>query len=101
MGSLLLSAGAPGKRYALPNSRIMIHQPSGGVQGQATDIKIQADEILKMKAKINNLYKTHTKQPLEKIEKLMERDLFMSPAEAKEMGLIDVVLKLPDPAEKS
>ncbi|OOG49032.1 ATP-dependent Clp endopeptidase proteolytic subunit ClpP [Rhodanobacter sp. C01] len=92
MGSFLLMAGAKGKRFALPNSRIMIHQPSGGAQGQATDIEIQAREILYIRERLNKLYVEHTGQPLEKIELDMERDRFMSPADAKAYGLIDEVL---------
>ncbi|KAJ2953158.1 hypothetical protein O0L34_g729 [Tuta absoluta] len=95
MGSLLLAAGAPGMRHSLPNARIMIHQPSGGVQGQATDIQIQAEEILKLKAQINGLYVKHTGLPIEKIQSSMERDCFMSPPEAKAFGLIDNVLEHP------
>ena len=89
MGSLLLAAGAPGKRYALPNARVMIHQPSGGVQGQATDIEIQAKEILSLRARLNDIYVKHTGQDLKHIETSMERDKFLSPLEAKEFGLID------------
>ena len=92
MGSFLLMAGAKGKRFALPNSRIMIHQPSGGAQGQATDIEIQAREILYIRERLNKLYVQHTGQPIEKIELDMERDRFMSPADAKAYGLIDEVL---------
>lgn len=95
MASLLLAAGAPGMRHALPNSRIMIHQPSGGVRGQATDIQIQAEEILKLKAQINALYVRHTGLPVEKVQSSMERDYFMSPVEAKSFGLIDNVLEHP------
>jgi ATP-dependent Clp protease protease subunit len=91
-GSLLLTAGAAGKRFALPNSRVMIHQPSGGAQGQATDIEIQAREILYIRQRLNQLYVDHTGQPLEKIERDMERDRFMNPVEAMEYGLIDQVL---------
>jgi ATP-dependent Clp protease protease subunit len=91
-GSLLLMAGAKGKRFSLPNSRIMIHQPSGGAQGQATDIEIQAREILYIRQRLNQLYVDHTGQPLEKIERDMERDRFMNPIEAKDYGLIDQVL---------
>jgi ATP-dependent Clp protease protease subunit len=98
MGSLLLTAGEKGKRFALPNSRIMIHQPSGGAQGQATDIEIQAREILAVRAKLNGMYVTHTGQSLEVIEQAMERDRFFSPNEAKEFGLVDeVVDKRPTP----
>jgi ATP-dependent Clp protease protease subunit len=92
MGSFLLMAGAKGKRFALPNSRIMIHQPSGGAQGQATDIEIQAREILYVRERLNRLYVEHTGQPIEKIELDMERDRFMSPVDAKAYGLIDEVL---------
>jgi ATP-dependent Clp protease protease subunit len=92
MGSLLLTAGAPGKRFALPNSRIMIHQPSGGAQGQATDIEIQAKEILRMRAMLNDMYVSHTGQKLSVVEKAMERDNFMSAEEAKKFGLIDEVV---------
>jgi ATP-dependent Clp protease protease subunit len=91
-GSLLLMAGAKGKRFSLPNSRIMIHQPSGGAQGQATDIEIQAREILYIRQRLNQLYVDHTEQPLERIERDMERDRFMNPVEAREYGLIDQVL---------
>src|SRR6201985_3758481 len=100
MGSLLLTAGAKGKRVSLPNSRIMIHQPSGGAQGQATDIEIQAREILKLRQRLNEIYVNHTGQPLEKIAGAVERDNFMSPEEAKAFGLVDeVVLKRPGGAE--
>lgn len=92
MGSFLLAAGAKGKRFALPYSRVMIHQPSGGTQGQATDIEIQAREILKMREQLNKLYVEFTGQPLERIERDMERDRFMSSPEAKEYGLIDSVI---------
>jgi ATP-dependent Clp protease protease subunit len=93
MGSLLLAAGAPGKRFSLPNSRIMIHQPSGGYQGQATDIEIHAQETLSLKRRLNEIYTKHTKQTLETIEKSMERDNFMSPLKAKEFGIIDEVIE--------
>ena len=92
MGSFLLMAGAKGKRFALPNARIMIHQPSGGAQGQATDIEIQAREILYIRERLNKLYVEHTGQPLEKIELDMERDRFMNAQDAKTYGLIDEVL---------
>ena len=91
MGSFLLSAGAKGKRFALPHSRIMIHQPSGGAQGQATDIEIQAREILYLRALLNRLYAEHTGQPVEKIERDVERDFFMTSAAAKDYGLIDQI----------
>ncbi|MDH5174364.1 MAG: ATP-dependent Clp endopeptidase proteolytic subunit ClpP [Elusimicrobiota bacterium] len=93
MGALLLAAGANKKRYALPNSRIMIHQPLGGVQGQATDIGIQAKEIMRMKAKMNELMAKHTGQPLAKIEKDTDRDFFMKAEEAKDYGLVDAVIE--------
>lgn len=92
MGSLLLTAGAPGKRFALPCSRIMIHQPSGGFRGQATDIEIHARETLKIKRLLNDIYVSHTSQPLDIIEKSMERDNFMSPEEARVFGLIDKII---------
>jgi ATP-dependent Clp protease protease subunit len=93
MGAFLLSAGVKGKRMSLPNSRIMIHQPLGGAQGQATDIEIQAREILYVKKKLNNYLAAHTGQPLEQIEEDTERDFFMAPEEAKEYGLIDMVIE--------
>ncbi len=92
MGSLLLCAGTKGKRYALPNSRIMIHQPSGGAQGQATDIEIQAREILKLRERLNNMYVEHTGQDFDTISAAVERDNFMSADEAKEFGLVDEVV---------
>lgn len=92
MGSLLLTAGTKGKRYSLPNARVMIHQPSGGAQGQATDIEIQAREILKMRQRLNEMYVHHTGKPLADIEQAMERDNFMSSEEAKAFGLIDHVV---------
>jgi len=92
MGSLLLCAGAAGKRFCLPNARIMIHQPSGGAQGQATDIEIQAREILSTRARLNEIYVKHTGQPLEVISTAVERDKFLSPVEAKAFGLIDDVV---------
>ncbi len=100
MGSLLLASGAKGKRYALPNSRIMVHQPSGGVQGQATDIEIQAREILALKARLNEIYVKHTGQTLDVIESSLERDRFMSPEEARDFGVVDeVVVRRPRPTE--
>jgi len=92
MGSFLLSAGTKGKRYALPNSRIMIHQPSGGAQGQATDIEIQAREILYLRERLNKMYADHTGQTLEKVAHDVERDFFMNAEAAKEYGLIDQIL---------
>ncbi|WP_149706518.1 ATP-dependent Clp endopeptidase proteolytic subunit ClpP [Campylobacter concisus] len=93
MGAFLLSCGAPGKRYALPNSRIMIHQPLGGARGQATDIEIQAREILRLKEILNGILAKNTGQKLSKIVKDTERDFFMSSAEAKEYGLVDKILE--------
>ena len=93
MGSLLLAAGEPGQRYSLPNSRIMIHQPSGGFQGQATDIEIHAKEILSLKARLNQIYVKHTGQKLSHVEKNMERDNFMTSDMAKEFGLIDQIIE--------
>ena len=96
MGSLLLAAGEKGQRYALPNSRIMMHQPSGGFQGQASDIEIHAKEILALRQRLNEIYVNHTGQPIEVIEENLERDKFMSPQAAKDFGLIDdVVFKRP------
>lgn len=95
MGSLLLTAGAPGKRFALPNSEVMIHQPLGGVSGQASDILIHTDWIIKTKQKLNKIYVDTTGQPLEKIERDTDRDFFMSAEEAKSYGLIDKVLERP------
>ena len=92
MGSLLLTAGAKGKRYSLPNSKVMIHQPSGGFQGQATDIEIHAKEILSTRARLNQIYVKHTGQKLSKIESAMERDNFLTPTEAQSFGLIDEVV---------
>ena len=98
MGSFLLMAGAKGKRMALPNSRVMIHQPSGGAQGQATDIEIHAREILKTREQLNKIYAERTGQPIEKIRADMERDFFMDPEESKAYGLIDKVLSQRDVA---
>jgi ATP-dependent Clp protease protease subunit len=92
MGAVLLAAGAPGKRFSLPHSRIMIHQPLGGFQGQATDIEIHAREIIRLKKMLNEILSKHTGQPLEKIEQDTERDFFMSAEEAKEYGIVDKVL---------
>ena len=93
MGSFLLAAGAKGKRYALPNSRVMIHQPSGGAQGQATDIEIQAREILYLRRRLNEELAQNTGQPIERIERDVERDLFFNAQDAKAYGLIDAVLE--------
>mmetsp|Transcript_21807 Transcript_21807/g.51196 ORF Transcript_21807/g.51196 Transcript_21807/m.51196 type:complete len:285 (+) Transcript_21807:98-952(+) len=92
MGSLLLAGGSPGCRLALPNARIMLHQPSGGAQGMAADIDIQAKEILRTRANLNSLYVHHTGQPLEEIERVMDRDFFMDVQQAKEFGVIDTIL---------
>ncbi len=100
MGSLLLTAGAKGKRVSLPNSRIMIHQPSGGAQGQATDIEIQAREILQLRQRLNEMYVKHTGQSLDVIQTAVERDKFMSPEEAKVFGLIDEVMNNRPPREE-
>jgi ATP-dependent Clp protease, protease subunit len=100
MGAFLLAGGAKGKRFAVPNARIMIHQPLGGAQGQATDIEIQTKEILRLKGKLNEILAKNTGQPLERIEKDTDRDYFMGAAEAKEYGLIDEVFvrrKAPEP----
>jgi len=101
MGSLLLAAGAKGKRFSLPNARIMVHQPSGGTQGQATDIEIQAREILSLRKRLNEIYVKHTGQPLEAIEQALERDKFLSPDDAKSFGIIDevVVTRPPRPED--
>ena len=93
MGSLLLSAGTKGHRYALPNARIMVHQPSGGFQGQATDIQIHAKEILDLKDRLNNIYGKHTGQSVKKISEMLERDKFLTPDEAKSLGLIDEIVE--------
>jgi ATP-dependent Clp protease protease subunit len=92
MGSLLLTAGEKGMRYCLPNARVMIHQPSGGFRGQATDIEIHAQEILELKRRLNDLYVKHTGQKLSVVEKAMERDNFMSAEKSKEFGLVDEVI---------
>jgi len=91
MAAVLLAAGSPGKRFAVPNARIMIHQVSGGFQGQASDIEIQAKETLRIKARLNEILARHTRQPIERIERDSDRDYFMGPGEAKEYGLIDEV----------
>jgi ATP-dependent Clp protease, protease subunit len=93
MGSLLLAAGSKGKRFSLPNSRIMVHQPSAGFQGQATDIEIHANEVLDLKKRLNEIYSKHTNQSAEHIKKALERDNFMAPDVAKEFGLIDEVVE--------
>jgi ATP-dependent Clp protease, protease subunit len=106
MGSLLLAGGTPGKRFALPNSRILIHQPSGGFQGQATDIMLHAQEILNLKKRLNEIYVKHTGQPLKRIEDALERDTFLTADMAKDFGIIDKVIEkrpeeLPNPPPKS
>ena len=93
MGSLLLTAGEKGKRFSLPNGRIMVHQPSGGAQGQATDIEIQAREILKTRQRLNEIYVRHTGQPIDAIERKLERDSYMSAEEARDCGLVDHVVE--------
>ena len=93
MGSFLLSAGAKGKRFSLPNSRIMVHQPSAGFQGQATDIEIHANEVLSLKKRLNEIYSKHTGQSVEDIKSALERDNFMTPENAKSFGLIDKVVE--------
>lgn len=102
MGSLLLAAGAKGMRFSLPNSRIMVHQPSGGYQGQATDIMIHAEETLKLKRRLNEIYVKHSGQTLKKVEDALERDYFLDPSEAKAWGLIDEIVenRVKDPDEK-
>jgi ATP-dependent Clp protease protease subunit len=99
MGSLLLCAGTPGMRYALPNARIMVHQPSGGFQGQVSDIERHAEDIIKMKRRLNEVYVKHTKRAYDVIEKTLDRDYFMSAEQAQEFGLIDKVLEKRDEAE--
>ena len=99
MGSLLLCAGTPGMRYALPNARVMVHQPSGGFSGQASDIERHAEDIIKMKKRLNEVYVKHTKRSYDQIEKTLDRDYFMTAEQAKEFGLIDKVLEKRDQAE--
>jgi len=101
MGSLLLAGGSPGCRSALPNARIMLHQPSGGAQGMASDIDIVAKEILRTRANLNKLYVHHTGQPLEEIERVMDRDTFLSVEQAKDFGIIDTIVENRDGAAKS
>ncbi len=102
MGSLLLCAGAKGKRYATPNARVMVHQPSGGAQGQASDIEIQAKEILTLRKRLNEIYQRHTGQEIEAIERKLERDTYMSAEEARDFGLVDeVVENRPVPVDPS
>jgi ATP-dependent Clp protease protease subunit len=99
MGSLLLAAGTAGMRYALPNARIMVHQPSGGFSGQASDIERHAEDIIKMKRRLNEVYVKHTKKPYEVIDKTLDRDYFMTAEQAKDFGIIDKVIKSRDEAE--
>jgi ATP-dependent Clp protease protease subunit len=99
-GAVILAAGTKGKRFALPNSKIMLHQPYGGITGQAEDIRIQAEEILKSKRRLNEILANHSGQSIEKIEQETERDRFMDPAEAKEYGLVDEILEHPTEAAK-
>ena len=100
MGSVLLAGGEAGMRFSLPNSRIMVHQPSGGAQGQATDIEIQAKEILSLRKRLNEIYVEHTGQKIDIIEQALERDRYMTPEDAKDFGIVDeVVAKRPDPGE--
>src|SRR5689334_24275242 len=99
MGSLLLAAGTHGMRYALPNARIMVHQPSGGFSGQASDIERHAEDIIKMKRRLNEVYVKHTKKPYEVIDKTLDRDYFMTAEQAKDFGIIDKVIKSRDEAE--
>jgi ATP-dependent Clp protease, protease subunit len=99
MGSLLLSAGTPGMRYALANARIMVHQPSGGFSGQASDIERHAEDIIKMKRRLNEVYVKHTKKSYEQIEKTLDRDFFMTAEQAKEFGIIDKVLEKREDAD--
>ena len=98
MGSLLLCSGAKGKRFALPNARVMVHQPSGGAQGQATDIEIQAREILTLRKRLNEIYVRHTGQPIEAIERKLERDSYLSAEEARDFGLVDQVVEARPPS---
>jgi ATP-dependent Clp protease, protease subunit len=102
MGSLLLAAGAKDLRFALPNARIMVHQPSGGFQGQATDIMLHAQEILNLKKRLNEIYMKHTGQPLKTIEDALERDYFLTADAARDFGLVDKVIdkRMEDPASK-
>ena len=99
MGSLLLAGGEPGKRLALPNARIMVHQPSGGAQGQATDIEIQAKEILALRERLNKIYAKHTGQKLEKIEESLDRDNFMTAEQAKDFGIVDEIVVTRPPVD--
>jgi ATP-dependent Clp protease protease subunit len=93
MGAVLLASGTKGKRFILPNARVMIHQPSGGASGQASDISIQAKEILRLKKRLNEIMSYHTSQPVERVEKDMERDNYMSAEDAKDYGIVDEVVK--------
>jgi ATP-dependent Clp protease protease subunit len=101
MGSFLLAAGEPGHRAALPNARIMVHQPSGGFRGQASDIERHAEDIIKTKRRLNGLYAKHTGKPIEEIERALDRDNFLSAEESKEFGLVDHVYEKRDGAESA
>ena len=100
MGSLLLAAGEKGMRYALPNARILVHQPSGGFQGQASDIERHAEDIIKMKRRLNEVYMRHTGQPYERIEKTLDRDYFMTAEDAREFGIVDEVITKREPIDE-
>jgi ATP-dependent Clp protease protease subunit len=100
MASLLLAAGEKGKRYALPNARILVHQPSGGFQGQASDIERHAEDIIKMKRRLNEVYMRHTGQPYERIEKTLDRDYFMTAEDAREFGIVDEVITKREPIDE-
>jgi ATP-dependent Clp protease protease subunit len=100
MASLLLAAGEKGKRYALPNARILVHQPSGGFEGQASDIERHAEDIIKMKRRLNEVYMRHTGQPYERIEKTLDRDYFMTAEDAREFGIVDEVITKREPIEE-
>ena len=101
MGSLLLAGGSPGQRFSLPNSKIMLHQPSGGVQGMASDIQIQAQEILRTRSRLNLLYKHHTQQEIGDIERIMDRDTYMAPEDAKNFGIIDHIITTREGSNKA
>ena len=101
MASLLLAAGEKGKRYALPNARIVVHQPSGGFEGQASDIERHAEDIIKMKRRLNEVYMRHTGQPYERIEKTLDRDYFMTAEDAREFGIVDTVITKREPIDEN
>ena len=100
MASLLLAAGEKGMRYALPNARIVVHQPSGGFEGQASDIERHAEDIIKMKRRLNEVYMRHTGQPYERIEKTLDRDYFMTAEDAREFGIVDEVITKREPIDE-